>query len=471
MIFISYRRVDTQPWASHLYDELGRRFGRGQVFMDVRDGIRGGDDFAAVLRRSLDSCRVLLAVIGPQWTTVQREDGRPRLVCDDDWVRNEVATALTRGVLVVPVLFGRAALPGEDELPPDLRPLRERQHRLVRDESWDNDFTELVKDLAAAVPLDDVGNASAGLGGLRQLMQSQPAVADAVGRSREVIDITYRQLARLDAHKTVHDGLHVIEHECLWPLQEGSAATRLRPFKIKLATATQRIRERLSDQHIPQGLAQDIDEQLEHAALALQAAVDKPGPDTLATAVAELTLLLSGLPSRLDAGISEAATELRLDRLLELMASVRQGVLARGADAELAPFVDGIAALERLRSELQTRVVEHAQLQRLDAKLRAVCTGNTPAAALAAEWARTKLIRSRLQPPFSAPLQGVLDDLAALEGEIEAALAQPGEGADLLRDYFHSVASVFRDVDTELKEFCSRLADVGQPLRTVLQMV
>jgi hypothetical protein len=38
-------------------------------------------------------------------------------------------------------------------------------------------------------------------------------------------------------------------------------------------------------------------------------------------------------------------------------------------------------------------------------------------------------------------------------------------------EYFRCVAQAFRQVDTELKTFCLRLSDVGQPLLTVLNMV
>ena len=129
LIFISYRRVDTKAWANHLLDDLRRRFGSARVFMDIRGGIRGGDDFERVLRDALERCKVLLAVIGPHWTTCQRSDGRLRLCGDDDWVRRELATALERGIVVVPVLFGREGLPAAGELPPDLQALLRRRLR------------------------------------------------------------------------------------------------------------------------------------------------------------------------------------------------------------------------------------------------------------------------------------------------------------------------------------------------------
>ena len=35
LIFVSYRRDDTAPYAGRLYDRLTAHFGKGQVFMDI----------------------------------------------------------------------------------------------------------------------------------------------------------------------------------------------------------------------------------------------------------------------------------------------------------------------------------------------------------------------------------------------------------------------------------------------------
>ena len=51
-IFISYRREDAAGDAGRLADHLNRRFGRGQVFLDI-DPIDPGSDFVRVLQSSL----------------------------------------------------------------------------------------------------------------------------------------------------------------------------------------------------------------------------------------------------------------------------------------------------------------------------------------------------------------------------------------------------------------------------------
>jgi hypothetical protein len=102
-VFISYRRGDAAYPAGRLFDRLVDRFGAGRVFEDV-DSIEPGDDFAEVITATVESCAVLLAVIGPHWLAAAGQDGRRRLDDPEDFVRLEIEAALARGVRVIPVL-------------------------------------------------------------------------------------------------------------------------------------------------------------------------------------------------------------------------------------------------------------------------------------------------------------------------------------------------------------------------------
>jgi TIR domain len=478
-IFISYRRIDTVASAGRLFADLSKRFNVSQVFMDINGGIPRGAQFEDVLKTALSGCDALLALIGPQWASCARTDGRRRLEVDDDWVRNEIAAALARNVVVMPVLLGDAKLPEDAELPENVRMLRKRQAAEITEKRWDYDVGELIKDLLKLTPLkpvdDDVASAGTGIRVLKDLVATVPAVADAVSRSKEVIENTYRQVGKLDLFKGIHDALHNIEFDCLRPVQAGGAGTRLRPFLIGFSTQARRIQDALQGAEVNPALRDDLVDGLQLAADAFRAAVDKPGEAGYANVLGELNTLLSSLPSRLDAGIADAAAELDLDRLVELMTTVRGRLAAMpsaASDSELAPFIQGVDALNRLRDELIRRVAEHTQLQRLDSKLRAVCVGEPVPGTVGSEWARIKLVRARIAAPFSPEIAAVNDDLAAIEGEIEATVVQGDEPAafDRLREYFRSVGSVFRDVDGGLRDFCLRLSDVNQPLKVVLSL-
>ena len=55
--------------------ELRERFPGARVFMDM-DSIEPGLDFAEVIREALESCAVLVALIGRQWATLADEQLR-----------------------------------------------------------------------------------------------------------------------------------------------------------------------------------------------------------------------------------------------------------------------------------------------------------------------------------------------------------------------------------------------------------
>ena len=64
-IFLSYRREDAAPYARLLQFQLRERIPDAPVFVDM-DSIEPGLDFAEVIREAVDSCAVLVALIGRQ---------------------------------------------------------------------------------------------------------------------------------------------------------------------------------------------------------------------------------------------------------------------------------------------------------------------------------------------------------------------------------------------------------------------
>jgi hypothetical protein len=88
--------------------------------------------------RKLENVDVLLAVIGPRWLdATDKKTGKRRLDDPNDLVRTEIATALRRGIRVVPVLVGEATLPSAEELPDDLKKLLRRNAYEQSDNRWD----------------------------------------------------------------------------------------------------------------------------------------------------------------------------------------------------------------------------------------------------------------------------------------------------------------------------------------------
>lgn len=149
-IFVSYRREDSGGHVLALLPSLRDRFG-DRIFKDT-DSIYPGQDFVAAIQRELESCAVLLAVIGKDWLTIQDAHGSRRLDNAKDYLRLEIATALrTEGMLVIPVLVGGSMMPVPEDLPADLAALAFRNGTELRDARWEADVVGLVTAIEAAI--------------------------------------------------------------------------------------------------------------------------------------------------------------------------------------------------------------------------------------------------------------------------------------------------------------------------------
>ena len=145
-IFISYRREENAANALSIGQYLEHEFGRNNVFIDV--DMRAGARFPAVLEERLRSCKVMLALIGKNWLSIKDDEGEQRRIDNpEDWVRLEVARALTRGITVIPVRVDGAALPKKAMLPEDIQGLLDHQAATVTTTSFRNDMAGLVRDI------------------------------------------------------------------------------------------------------------------------------------------------------------------------------------------------------------------------------------------------------------------------------------------------------------------------------------
>src|SRR5262249_39814215 len=148
-IFVSYRRDDDPNGAGRIRDVLTAKFGRPSVFMDV-DDLLAGLRFDEELSKALAACDVFLAVIGPRWMDLLKAKSSSG---DRDYVREEIAEALRRKIVVIPVRVGREGqlppLPRLDELPHEIRDLVHYQKHDVTYEQFRRDTNALVDAIIA----------------------------------------------------------------------------------------------------------------------------------------------------------------------------------------------------------------------------------------------------------------------------------------------------------------------------------
>lgn len=148
-IFISYRREDTSYIAGRLHDRLEAHFGPGQIFRDV-ETLEPGVDFGDRIDQAMRTCDALVAVIGDGWVGREAPPGHRRIDSPDDWVRLEIAGALDRDILVVPVLVEDARMPSAEQLPGSIRKLARRNAMELTDLRWDDEVRRLIDVLEKA---------------------------------------------------------------------------------------------------------------------------------------------------------------------------------------------------------------------------------------------------------------------------------------------------------------------------------
>ena len=148
-IFISYRREDDPSAAARVRDALAARFGNASLFMDI-DSLSAGQRFEVELAKALTACDVLIVIIGPRWMDLLTS--KCQMSSLRDFVRDEIAAALHRKIVVVPVRVGREnnlpPLPRAKDLPSDMRDLVNFQKYDVVHEHFARDIAGLAEAIA-----------------------------------------------------------------------------------------------------------------------------------------------------------------------------------------------------------------------------------------------------------------------------------------------------------------------------------
>ena len=147
-VFISYRHEDDPSAAARVRDALAASFGKTNIFMDV-DSLLAGQRFDEELSKALATCDVLIVIMGLRWMDLLKS--KNVMSGARDYVRVEIAQALKRKIVVVPVRVGREGqlppLPRAKDLPADISDLVQFQMHDVLHEHFGRDIAELVKDI------------------------------------------------------------------------------------------------------------------------------------------------------------------------------------------------------------------------------------------------------------------------------------------------------------------------------------
>lgn len=168
-VFLSYRRADGRYAVGWIAERLRQLDLITELRTTFQDGeLRCGDDFPAALAKEVETCDVLIAVVGPQW--LGRRDGEPARIRDPaDWVGREVRTALALNKRILPVLIDGAEPLSRGDLPDDLSALTDFHSVPFNEES---DLDLIVRDLRSH--LDEIDRERARLSGLEHEIELAP---------------------------------------------------------------------------------------------------------------------------------------------------------------------------------------------------------------------------------------------------------------------------------------------------------
>lgn len=211
-IVVSYRRDDAQGTTGRLYDRLSEHFGREDVFLDV-ETLAIGEDYRRRITETIASAKVLLAIVGKHWLTVQNAEGVARIEDPADDVRLEIATALQTGLSVFPVLVDGAEMPKDTQLPSDIAPFAYRNGHRIDPARFHRDVDQLIEALE------------------RQLGLAQEASVDAVDdRSRELANSDWEFDVYLAYSRVMHFNLAVAITAAIHDV--GRRAAGRRPLRV-----------------------------------------------------------------------------------------------------------------------------------------------------------------------------------------------------------------------------------------------
>ena len=125
-VFISYRRQDSQQVCEELFRHLTKNLPGLKVFMDV-EGIAPGRKWKAELEKEVKKCQVLIVLMGPDWISIENDEGIRRITERKDYVRQEISSAIRNHKSIIPILVNGATIPNEVELPYSIKHLTRHQ--------------------------------------------------------------------------------------------------------------------------------------------------------------------------------------------------------------------------------------------------------------------------------------------------------------------------------------------------------
>ena len=209
-VFINYRREDAASEAARIRDAIETRLGKASAFMDVRD-IKPGAVWPKEIIDALNHATVVIAVIGTKWLAVKNEHERRRIDLPEDWVRQELETAIVSEKKLIPIYVQGASPLSKVALLECIQAICDCQKVSIREESWESDIQLLLDALPSQRP------------------EKEPSLAVTATHSQEELKLRKRFLDQIekDISERLESSVHVARFMDLGIVHDPSAVGTL----------------------------------------------------------------------------------------------------------------------------------------------------------------------------------------------------------------------------------------------------
>ena len=332
--------------------------------------------------------------------------------------------------------------------------------------------------LQAAEVAEHSRSAQIGLEALIKLM-SNAAVREDVGKFEAHFHSSAKQIGVLGYYKDLHDELHTLQLQCYQRLTRllgdvKSAPNDSSPWEdgFELEIIIEEVRSRLDQLADPEVVSQRgvpwVPDLIETLRL-LPQALRNCDVQLLEKALKAVGRILRREPDRLNSSLREAARALPLDELVVSLSRVCDRLdRGRAAPDAVDSLKEGVAALGKLASRLDSLIEQHDRWQRLDVELmRAEAEGP---AELAASWPDLKKdVEVQCQGRTEEWVPLLVNDVERLTQAIAA--QEPNQVKQHFRSFRNRVALQFYQADLMVKKVCEELSRAREPLAKVQEMI
>lgn len=339
----------------------------------------------------------------------------------------------------------------------------------------------------AASVSDQVGAVVAGVNEMRRHI-TEPAVRDKINASRPKLEQIGGLITWMGIYKNLHDCLHQVQVRYYKAVIDAARHFRAEPENIDIADELDGyvaglralvVQMRANANGLPADGAyargqelQWIGEMETEAIGSIREAIDTKVGLPANRGALRLKSLLITEPSRINQMLTFTAAQLPLDQLIQTLDQVVTTLAARGADGQA--IATALTGLQSLYPRLIGQIAQHTQWQRVEKELwhAADIVG------LDTDEARDET--SFFWTAIKADVQALaeLDKTAAWAADVARAAtdmdnAIAGSDGTRVRSAFEryrrrALLQSF-EVDVQLKSLCGTIADLGNPLNTLLQ--